>query len=221
MKIITLPVTICGLIFDIDQTLYDHREYYNTQKTLLVEKLAKKRSLSFHEMKNEIDACQDEYAGKHNGKKLSLGNLFLRFGISLEENCAWRTELFQPEHYLSKDEKLINTMETLSRMYRIAAVTNTSTPVAVRTLTLLGVRDFFPIIIGLDQSLVSKPALKPFVMASKKLQIPLTQCVSIGDRMEVDIELPVNHGMGGILVEKIEDIYTLPGVLKKGKSSEK
>lgn len=221
MKIMALPDTICGLVFDIDQTLYDNREYYNGQKTLLVARLAQKQDTSFNEMLKEIDEYQAGYAAKNNGKKLSLGNLFLRFGISLQENCSWRTELFTPEKYLSKDEHLIITMETLSKVYKIAAVTNTSTNVALRTLTILGVKSFFPLVIGLDQSLVSKPALKPFTMASEALQIPLEHLVSIGDRMEVDVELPVKHGMGGILIEGMEDVYALPEILKSGAVFEK
>ncbi|MBN2534968.1 MAG: HAD family hydrolase [Spirochaetales bacterium] len=220
MKIIALPGIIRGLIFDIDQTLYDNREYYDGQKILLVKKLAQVRSRSFEEMLREIDAHQKEYAEKNSGKKLSLGNLFLRLGISLEENSEWRTELFKPENYLSKDEKLIMTMKALSAMYYIAAVSNTSTHVAIRTLVVLGVEEFFPVVIGLDRSLASKPALKPFEMASVELQIPLRHLVSIGDRMEVDLELPVMHGMGGILIESMEDIYSLPGVLIRNKSEE-
>lgn len=221
MKIIALPEIIRGLIFDIDQTLYDNREYYDGQKTLLVQKLAQKRSRSFDDMLKEINEYQTGYAEKNNGKKLSLGNLFLRFGISLKENSDWRTELFKPEKYLSKDKTLIITMKALSKRYKIAAVTNTSTIIAIRTLAVLGVKRFFLLVIGLDRTLVSKPAIKPFILASEELQIPFKHLVSIGDRMEVDVELPVMHGMGGILIEGMDDVYTLPGVLEKRSKGEK
>ena len=74
MKIIGLPEKIEGLVFDIDQTLYDNREYYDGQKSLLVEKLAQSRSKSFDEMMKEIDEYQNQYAAENNGKKLSLGS---------------------------------------------------------------------------------------------------------------------------------------------------
>jgi phosphoglycolate phosphatase/putative hydrolase of the HAD superfamily len=33
--------------------------------------------------------------------------------------------------------------------------------------------------------------------------------VSIGDRCDIDIALPLELGMGGILVEGVEDVYAL------------
>ena len=219
MKIIILPLKIKGLIFDIDQTLYDNREYYEGQKDLLVAKLAKRQNKSFEMMLKEVKEKQAAYAAQNNEERLSLGNLFLHFGISIEENCAWRTELFEPEKYLSKDKKLIAAMEVLSEKYKIAAVTNTSTHIALRTLKVLGVIRFFPIVIGLDRTLVSKPTLLPFAIASKEMQIAFKHLVSIGDRMEVDVEFPVKNGMGGILVECMEDIYRLGDILETEKKT--
>jgi FMN phosphatase YigB (HAD superfamily) len=214
MKIIAYCKNPRCLIFDIDQTLYDNHEYYDGQKKILIAQLAQQRGKSFEEMVREVDEKQAAYAGSHDGKKLSLGNLFLRFGISLEENCRWRSDFFEPEKYLARDERLIGVMEILSGEYAITAVTNNTRDIAHRTLRVLGVGSFFHPVIGLDQTLVSKPTFKPFARAAGALGIPYTRCISIGDRFEVDIEVPVQEGMGGILVESMEDIYTLPEVLQ-------
>lgn len=214
MKIIAQCENPSCLIFDIDQTLYDHREYYDGQKNILVKKLAEIQNKSFTDMAQEVDDKQTAYASEHNGKKLSLGNLFLLFGISLEENCVWRNKLFEPEKYLSRDERLIITMNTLSGSYKITAVTNNTKHIALRTLQILGIKSFFHPVTGLDQTLISKPTFKPFAHAADTLGIPYSQCISIGDRFEVDIEVPVQNGMGGILVESMEDVYTLPETLE-------
>jgi FMN phosphatase YigB (HAD superfamily) len=214
MKIVRIPPLIEGLIFDVDLTLYDSREYYNSQKYLLVKKLAEKTGKSCEETLKAVDDYQQDYMKTHNGKKLTMGNLFfLRFGVSIEENCRWRSSLFHPEDYLQRDEKLIQTMEKLSAHLMLAAVTNNTEEIGKRTLRVLGIEGFFPVIVGLDRTLVSKPSMKPFTIASKEMGIPLSRCISIGDRMEVDVELPVREGMGGILVESMRDIYKLPAVL--------
>jgi FMN phosphatase YigB (HAD superfamily) len=214
MTIVTIPPVIKGLIFDIDLTLYDNRQYYNSQKYLLVAKLAEKNGKSYEETLMEVDLYQADYMNTNNGKKLAMSNLFLlRFGVSIEENCRWRTSLFHPEHYLRPDEKLIQTMEGLSAHFILAAVTNNTEVIGKRTLRVLGVEGFFRVIVGLDRTLVSKPSMKPFIIASGEMGIPLRHCISIGDRMEVDVELPVREGMGGILVESMEDVYGLPAVL--------
>jgi phosphoglycolate phosphatase/putative hydrolase of the HAD superfamily len=38
------------------------------------------------------------------------------------------------------------------------------------------------------------------------------QCVSVGDRYDIDIALPLKLGMGAILVNGVEDVYKLPDV---------
>jgi putative hydrolase of the HAD superfamily len=53
----------------------------------------------------------------------------------------------------------------------------------------------------------------PFRIVSDRLQVPFVEMVSIGDRVAVDLELPIENGMGGILIECIADVYELPNVL--------
>jgi FMN phosphatase YigB (HAD superfamily) len=105
-------------------------------------------------------------------------------------------------------------LESLNEKFVIAAITNNSRGIGIRTLRVLGVESFFREVIGLDCTLVSKPHIKPFKLLSGRLGIPFEQMVSIGDRMAVDIELPVSLGMGGILVASLEDVYGLPGALE-------
>jgi FMN phosphatase YigB (HAD superfamily) len=215
MKILYLPTEIKGLIFDVDLTLYENRDYYDSMGPLMTERLAQEMGKSVQDMKQELDAIQKAYQAEHEGRKLSIGNLFNRFGISFEENVKWREALFQPEQYLSKDEQLIETLQILSQSYKIAAVSNNATSVVKRTLEALGVSAFFHPVIGLDISLVSKPTMVPFEMTSKSLDIGFHKLVSIGDRLEIDLELPMQNGMGGVLVESIQDVYDLPDVLSR------
>jgi FMN phosphatase YigB (HAD superfamily) len=220
MKIVFLPQKIEGLVFDIDLTLYGSKEYYNSQIDLLITELAKEPGKPLEEALKDIDNFKKHYSDTYGGRKPALGQIFLHFGVSIEKNCEWRTKLFRPEDYLSHDERLVETLTTLAESYSIGSVTNNTTPIALRTLDVLGVRSFFAVIVGLDRSHAVKPSIVPFEIASKEMRIPLTRLVSIGDRMEVDIELPVGRGMGGILVENMEDVYALTEILA-GKGSEK
>lgn len=119
-----------------------------------------------------------------------------------------------PEDHLKHDRTLDRAMEKLSATFHIAAVTNNPTSIGERTLIALGVRQHFMPVLGLDRFGKSKPTLVPFQMVSVQHATPLNDMISIGDRMEVDIELPLKHGMGGILVEGVNDVYRLPGVLR-------
>jgi phosphoglycolate phosphatase/putative hydrolase of the HAD superfamily len=94
-------------------------------------------------------------------------------------------------------------------------VTNNPVSIAKRTLRVLGVEDLLHAIIGLDTCGVSKPHKEPFTRAAGLCGAAPEACVAVGDRYDIDIALPLELGMGGILVDGVEDVYKLPEILVK------
>jgi phosphoglycolate phosphatase/putative hydrolase of the HAD superfamily len=209
MKTFSLPEKIAAFLFDMDSTLYTNEEYARTQIDLPVERLAALRGKTFAEMRAEIGECRERWAAAHQGKNISLGNLFRSFGISIEESVRWREELYEPERYLTRDPALRASLAALAPRYGLAVVTNNPVSIARRTLACLGIADLFPVVVGLDTCMVSKPHEAPFLKAAELLACPPSACVSVGDRYDIDIALPLELGMGGILVDGVEDVYTL------------
>ena len=214
MKVYYLPKKIQALAFDMDLTLYTSPEYGQYQIDCLVKKLAERRGLSFDEMNRELDEKRKEWAVSHNGKKPSLSNLLIFcYGVSMEENVRWRAEIYEPEKFLCEDVRLASALERLSRSFTLGVVTNNPVSMARRTLAALGVGEFLPVIVGLDTCMIAKPHRLPFEKFCLLTGCPPETCVSIGDRYEVDLDLPMEMGMGGILVNGAEDVYELPKVL--------
>ena len=209
MKVYSIPKTVRALLFDIDNTLYRNDEYCNLQVELLLERFAERQGISIDEAKGRIDH-EKRVMGKS-----STGNLMMRLGVSIEENARWRDELFHPDNYLVFDHELVAMMRVLRSRYLIAAVTNNTVGIGRRTLEVLGVGTMIRTVIGLDTCYISKPAVEPYARALSELAIPPGQAISVGDRYEVDIELPLQMGLGGILVECMEDLYGLPEFLLK------
>ena len=48
------------------------------------------------------------------------------------------------------------------------------------------------------------------LLAAASLGLAAPEIISVGDRYEVDIEPALVLGMGGILVDGVEDVYRLP-----------
>ncbi|MDR2923219.1 MAG: HAD family hydrolase [Treponema sp.] len=223
MKAYNLPDKCAAVLFDMDSTLYSHPEYARSQIDLPIERLAKMRGISFGQMNEQITQYRSDWAKEHNGQTLSLGNIFKTFGISISENVKWREELYQPERYLSRDTRLRCALEELGSRFALAVVTNNPVSIAKRTLRALGVEGLFSDgtlvrrtlvrIVGLDTCGVSKPHEEPFRRAAVLCNAPLGSCVSVGDRYDIDIALPLELGMGGVLVDGVEDVYKLPEVL--------
>ena len=216
MQVVGLPAVVRALVFDIDLTLYDNVEYYEAQTTLLIRRLAEELDKTELEMEKKVAAVRQAFAQDNGGREQSLGNTFLHLGISIAQSVRWREELFTPEICLQHDPELVKTMQILSSHFGMSAVTNNPASIGRRTLRVLGIEDFFPLVIGLDIAGASKPTMAPFEMVAEKFNVPLTTIISIGDRLEIDIELPVKNGMGGIVVEGPGDVYELPQILLDG-----
>jgi len=212
MKVYKLPseFTNPALLFDMDNTLYTHDEYAKTQIDLPVKCLAEKKGKTFEQMNDEVIQYRKKWAQDHNGQAVSLSNTFLALGVSIEENIRWRDECFRPEDYLAPDAQLRCVLQVLASRFNLAVVTNNTVSVAARTLSVLGVGDVLQKIVGLDTVKASKPDKVHFLKAAELCGTPVEQCISIGDRYDIDIALPLEMGMGGILVDNVEDVYKLP-----------
>ena len=187
MKIYLIPKEASALVFDMDNTLYTHDEYLRFQIESPVRRLAEERGVSFDEMKEAIDACRKKYAEENNGARISLGNVFKSFGVGMEETIRMREELYRPEEFLRKDEKLRKTLLRLATRFSLGLYTNNPVRVARKTLACLGVEDRFPVIVGLDTCLVSKPNELSLRRTVELLGVDMANCISIGDRYDIDL----------------------------------
>jgi phosphoglycolate phosphatase/putative hydrolase of the HAD superfamily len=59
----------------------------------------------------------------------------------------------------------------------------------------------------------SKPAREMLELAAQTANATFGECISIGDRFDIDLSLALESGMGGILVSGVEEIYELPALL--------
>ncbi|MCL2192831.1 MAG: HAD family hydrolase [Treponema sp.] len=197
----------------MDSTLYTNDDYAREQIDLPIERLARLKGKSFAEMNGEIAAYREKWAEGNEGRKISLANTFVTFGVGIEESVKWRNELLNPERYLGEDARLRFTLENLANRFIMVIVTNNPVHIAQRTLDALGVGDMFHAIVGLDTCGVSKPHREPFMKAAALCGVEPEACLSVGDRYDIDIALPLELGMGGILVDGVEDVYKLPELL--------
>ena len=212
MKFFNIPKNPKVLIFDIDSTLYTCPEYAHEQIDSQVRHWAALNSMSADTARKMVSEYRRKWAAEHAGQKISLGNLFTAFGVSIETSIEWRKKLFDPAKYLKRDENLILTLEKFSKNFFMICVTNNPVEPARKTLEAIGISSFFPDIVGLDTLKISKPSKKILELAVKKAaeflnqEIKYEDCVSIGDRYDIDLAPALELGMGGILVDGAEDV---------------
>ncbi len=210
MKIYKIPENLKAIIFDIDSTLYTNQAYAFEQVDCQVRQYAKECGITAEQARKKVADYRKDFAAKHNGSKVSLGNTLLAFGIPIAQSVEWRRSLLEPSDYLGRDEKLVKTLEILKAKYKLICVTNNPVLPARKTLEAIGVSDFFSDIVGLDTCFKSKPAIEPFDRAVTLLGEKVENCLAIGDRFDMDIALPLEMGMGGILISGVEEVYQIP-----------
>lgn len=215
MKIYKIPDDLRAFIFDIDSTLYTNQAYAFEQVDCQVRQFAKERGITADEARRMVADYRKKFAAEHDGSKVSLGNTLLAFGVPIEQSVQWRRELLEPADFLGRDEKLIEELKNLQQKYQLICVTNNPVLPARKTLDAIGVSEFFPEIVGLDTCFKSKPSLEPFETAVERLsksartEIKAENCLAVGDRYDMDIKLPLEMGMGGILVSGVEEVYQI------------
>ncbi len=218
MEKYNLPENPKVLIFDIDATLYTCPEYAHEQIDSQVRYFAKLNNMSADAARAIVADYRRKWAKDHNGKKISLGNLLTAFGVSIETSIEWRKKLFNPADYLTRNEPLIAALEKLQKDFYMICVTNNPVEPARKTLEIIGISSFFPEIVGLDTLKLSKPSKKILDLAVEKAgdalgrKIDYSECISIGDRFDIDLALPLSLGMGGILVSGDAEVCELPKI---------
>lgn len=215
MKIYKIPKNLTTIIFDIDSTLYTNEAYAYEQVDCQIREYARVNGISADEARKKVEDYRKKFAEENQGKKISLGNTLVAFGVPIEQSVEWRRLLMEPADFLKRDEKLIEEIKKLKENYKLVCVTNNPVLPARKTLEVIGVADLIPEIIGLDTCFKSKPAIEPFQTAVERMYSKIDECLAIGDRYDLDIALPLEMGMGGILVTGVEEIYGLSEILKQ------
>ncbi len=216
METYNIPKNPKVLIFDIDSTLYTCPDYAHEQIDSQVRYFAKLNNMTADSARNLVADYRRKWAQDHNGQKISLGNLLTAFGVSIDTSIEWRKKLFDPAQYLKKNDALAKALEILQKKFYMICVTNNPIEPARKTLEVIGISRFFPEIVGLDSLKLSKPSKKILDLAVQKAsealneEISYSDCISIGDRFDIDLSLPISLGMGGILVSGESEVCTLP-----------
>ena len=213
MKIYRIPVYVDTILFDIDSTLYFNPEYAAFQNRVLIEEFAHFSGISYQDAIAKIEQVKLNLKKTNRAGNTSLGNIFFEMGIPIKTSVFWRKKLIHPENWLYMDDRLHSILRQLSISFRLVAVTNNPKIVGRKTLEVIGIEKFFSLIVGLDDTMKSKPSSEPFEFVFASLKIAPENCLAIGDRFDVDLATPLNMGCGGLLINGPGDLIFLPSML--------
>jgi FMN phosphatase YigB (HAD superfamily) len=123
-------------------------------------------------------------------------------GISMKEVYD-AIEKVDPSTHFKASKPLVRLMNRLATKYKIGVLTDTTTSQARRILMALGLDSrVLPIVIGGDKVTNIKPDFEPFLTIAHELGEAPSSCVSIGDRVDIDLAPAKSLGMRTVLISR-------------------
>lgn len=206
---------IKGIIFDLDDTLYDARSCYQAGQNELAQFSANRFGLSTEEF-NVLFSEANKAVKRQLGNVASSHNRLLyiqHFLENIRENPAclalemyeiyWRTVL--------KNMKLFPYVLPLFQLLkdsglRIAILSDLTAQIQHRKIKALGIEKFVDVLVTSEEVGEEKPSRKMFDCVIAKLNLKPEELLMIGDSLERDIAGAKAIGIKAILYQKDMDI---------------
>ncbi len=191
-----------ALIFDLDGTLYDNPALLAEYPRLATVLIAERLGLSLEQAAQRYRE-QRQRIFKASGVRPSTTRVLLDLtGASLEEWAAFVAERIDPDQYLDPRDYgwMRDLLACLRRHYRLGIVSNNNRLLTERILRRLNILDCFDAILTISESRRVKPDPTIYQEMAQMLGVPPVACLSIGDRLDIDIVPAEQAGMRGVLV---------------------
>ncbi len=204
-----------ALIFDLDGTLYDSPGLLQEGPRLAVALISERLGLSLEAAEQRFCEERERIEGKRGSRPSSTEVMLSLTGVSLEEWAAYMSARVDPARFIRPEDYgwLRDLLAALHRRYRLGIVSNNNRVLAERILNVLGILDCFDAILTISESRRVKPDPTLYTDMAAMLGVPPEQCLSIGDRLAIDITPAEQAGMRGALVRGPEDLRALGATL--------
>ncbi|RLF09950.1 MAG: hypothetical protein DRJ69_03835 [Thermoprotei archaeon] len=183
-----------ALLTDLDGTLYREARYEAEIKRLTLEIVAEHLGVSIDEARRRLEEARRKLVTL----TLSLEEVGVpreRFYEELSRRLRYR-ELLKPDPRIAE---LLN--EVRRRGYKVAIITNSGRPHALRTMEALGV-PLNAVDALVTSSDVSRPKIdpEPYVKGLRLLSVEACEALYMGDRVEGEVKPAKELGMTTVLV---------------------
>jgi len=203
MSVVISPVEVKAVILDFDDTLYDYTTAALKTSEELGEYFAKKYGVKKEKYIKVMDDI-DTYYTHHSKSPIDF------------DRHTWYTDCFE-KLGLKKDPKEIERLvkryweitgkhsklfphvkETLRKIKKKVIVMSDSDgerSIKIRRVKKLGIYKNIDFLFTADLTGVNKPSVKNLLYILKKLKVHPYECIFVGDKPEMDLEVPKTIGM--------------------------
>ena len=192
-------IQVKAVLFDLDDTLYDHRHSSRIGLSALKKKFTFLKDISLDELEmlhirllNEIHISKvltGEYTiDEARNERYRI--LFSRYGVSADKQLTERARLIYSEKYRSSMRAVPGTVEllkSLRKKVKVGIVSNNFGKEQRTKINACGLKGYFDTIITSFEAGFKKPSPEIFHLALHKLKCSADKSVMIGDSWNSDI----------------------------------
>lgn len=194
------------IAFDMDDTLYDERDYYNSGFTVVAARIAADFRLPTEEVFHMLSGIFDS-GNRQNTFNAVAAEMGIIFKPSYIENLVKIFREHTPDITLPADSRAV--LEILKRRYNLGLITDGYLPAQKLKVKSLNIETYFDCIIYTEELGREKwkPSPAGFDKLAADLKIPPQQCVYVGDNLEKDFIAPNKMGFKTIRVIRENRIH--------------
>lgn len=195
---------IKAILFDIDNTLYDSTTLAtmarrNSVKSMIDAGLAIKDEEEVYEKLQEIIKSFGSNYPRHYDKLLEHLGLPWSPKIVAAGVVAYEHTKFG---YLKPFPGVVPALIELEEDFKLGIVSNGIAVKQWEKLVGLGIHHFFDVIVTSEEVGVEKPGREIFLRGSEKLGVKASECIMVGDRIDVDISGAKAAGMKTVWIKR-------------------
>lgn len=206
---------ITSIIFDLDGTLYRSKELADEIQTSAADGLALQLGIDIDAAKVKLSAAKEEISAR-TGCEATLSAACELIGGDIKALHGYLAANIDPEKHLSRDDRVAGMLERLGKEYKLYIYTNNNRSLADRIIRLIGIEGLFDEIFTVEDFWRAKPDRLALAKLLAAIGAEPVECLFVGDRYDVDLRLPEEHGSRVLLTLSVEELLYLEEFCRKG-----
>ena len=176
--------------------------------------LAGQFGISPEDMERRLAAAKADLAARQ-GVAATLSAACAELGGNLHALHDFLTEQLQPECFLARDDRVVTMLQRLRERYGLYLYTNNNRQLATRIMVLLGLEELFHGVFTGEDFWRPKPDRLALAKMLAAIGAEAVECLFVGDRYDVDLRLPEEHGSPVYMTDSLPRLLDLESFCEK------
>ena len=206
---------ITSIIFDLDGTLYANRELAGEIQRVAAAAVALQLQIPAAEAAARLSAAKTELTAAA-GHETTLSAACERLGCDIRALHSYLAENIEPEKYLVRDDRVVAMLDRLGKKFALYIYTNNNRSLTDRIMRAIGIHGLFAEVFSVEDFWRAKPDRLALAKLLAAIGAEPVECLFVGDRYDVDLRLPEEHGSSIFLVQTVDELLSLEKSCSKG-----